>query len=121
MSVKLVYCCRRKPGMSLEEFHKYWLDHHGGLAIRLREKMPGMKRYVQSHTLPGAATDMLQASRGALDPFDGITEAWFDSVESMADGGEDAQVAAVAMLKDEGEFLDLPNCVVFLPEEHEIF
>ena len=98
MSVKLVYCCRRKPGMSLEEFHKYWLEQHGGLAIRLREKMPGMKRYVQSHTLPGPGNDMLRASRGALEAFDGITEAWFDSVESMADGGEDGVLVVVVVI-----------------------
>ncbi len=117
--IKLVYAIRRRPDFSPKDFYARWLAH-APLVKELAEAI-NARRYVQSHTLPGAATDMLQTSRGAREAFDGITEAWFDSVESMADGGEDAQVAAVAMLEDEAEFLDLPNCVVFLTEEHEIF
>ncbi len=29
--LKFVYCVRRRPDISLEEFRKYWLEHHGPL------------------------------------------------------------------------------------------
>jgi uncharacterized protein (TIGR02118 family) len=119
--VKLVFCCRRKPELSLEEFHARWLDVHGPLVKRLREQLPQMKRYVQSHTLMVPATEMLRASRGAKPPYDGITEVWFDSVEALDMSEEEALDAARQLLEDEGKFIDLPNSALFLTEEHEIF
>ena len=119
--VKLVFCCRRKSEMSLEEFHARWLDLHGPLVRRLREQLPTMKRYVQSHLIPGEASDALRESRKAAEPYDGITEVWFDSLEDLNAGDEAAVDASIQLLKDEGEFLDLPRCSVFVTQEHEIF
>ena len=72
--VKLVFCCRRRPELSFEQFSKRWLEVHGPLVRRMREHIPQMRRYVQSHTIPGAPSEMLRASRGAKPPYDGITE-----------------------------------------------
>ena len=81
-----------------------------------------MTRYVQSHLIPGPGTDGLRSSRGSAEPYDGITEVWFDSLESVgAATTEEALAAGRALLKDEARFLDLPNCSLFLTEEHEIF
>ena len=71
--VKLVFCCRRRPALSLEQFQKRWLELHGPLVRRMREQIPQMKRYVQSHTIPGAPSEMLRASRGAGPPYDGMS------------------------------------------------
>ncbi|MDP3769139.1 MAG: EthD family reductase, partial [Dehalococcoidia bacterium] len=46
--VKLIYCIARKPGMPVEEFQRYWRQTHGPIAGRI----PGLRRYVQCHTLP---------------------------------------------------------------------
>jgi hypothetical protein len=119
--VKLVFCCRRKPEMSLEEFHARWLKVHGPLVRRLREQLPMMRRYVQSHLIPGEASDALQSSRKAADPYDGITEVWFDDLEGLGASDEAAIDASIQLLKDEAVFLDLPRCAVFVTQEHEIF
>ena len=119
--IKLVFCCRRKPEMTREEFQKRWLEVHGPLVKRVREQMPMMKRYVQSHSLPDEVSEAVRASRGAGPAYDGITEVWFDSLESMGAQSEEAVEGAKALLEDEAKFLDLPNCAVFLTEEHEIF
>ena len=121
--IKLVFCCRRKPELTREEFLVRWKDAHGPLVRKIQASaLPSMKRYVQSHSLPDELSAPIQASRGALPPFDGLTEVWFDDLESMAgDGSEAAIEGAKALLADEAEFLDLPNCHVFLTEEHEIF
>ncbi len=122
MAVKLVYCLRRRPGLSLEEFQRTWLHEHGPLVKRLRERLPGMRRYVQSHLIPGPASDGIRASRAAAEPYDGVTEVWLDSLADLgaASGGEAAE-AAQQLLEDERRFLDLPRCAVFVTEEHEIF
>jgi hypothetical protein len=120
--IKLVFCCRRKPEMTREEFLARWLDVHGPLVRRLRQDLPMMKRYVQSHSLPDEISEGVRASRGAGPAYDGITEVWFEDLESMGnDGSEAALSAGRALLEDEAEFLDLPRCAVFLTEEHVIF
>ena len=68
--------------MSLDEFQRYWLESHAPLVRSLREALPEMKRYVQCHTIPGPATDLVRAGRGAGEPFDGVTEVWLDELPS---------------------------------------
>ncbi|HKK50317.1 MAG TPA: EthD domain-containing protein [Myxococcota bacterium] len=120
--VKLVFCCTRKPGMTREAFQTRWLDVHGPLVRRLREQLPMMKRYVQSHTLPDAVNDPIRASRGTQPAYDGITEVWFESLEAMgAQGSQAAAEAAQRLLEDEAEFLDFARSSVFVTEEKEIF
>ena len=41
--VKGVWQLKRKPGMALADFRRYWIDVHGKLALAL----PGLRRYVQ--------------------------------------------------------------------------
>ena len=122
MSIKLVFCCRRRPELSLEEFHRTGLDDHGPRVRRCREHLPQMKRYVQSHLVAGPPTDAVRASRGSAEPYDGITEVWFDSLEAMgASTSAEAAEAGLRLLEDERRMLDLPWCSVFVTVEHEIF
>ena len=124
--IKLVFCCRRKAGLTREAFQKRWLEVHGPLVRKLRAELPMMKRYVQSHTLAGpvgdAVNEGLRASRGTREAYDGITEVWFDGLEAMGGGsGEAARAAGQRLLEDEAEFIDFANSAVFVTEEHEIF
>lgn len=119
--VKIVFCCRRRPEMTSEQFQQRWLQVHGPLVKRLRAQLPAMRRYVQSHTIPGEITDAIRASRGADEPYDGITEVWFDSIESMQPGEQEALAAAQQLYEDEAQFIDFARSAVFLTEEHEIF
>jgi len=119
--VKLVFCCRRQAGLTPEEFRRRWRDVHGPLVKKLRERLPMMRRYVQSHTIFGDMTDALRASRGAAEPYDGITEVWFDSIDSMQAGDEAALAAAQQLHEDEAQFIDFARSAVFLTEEHNIF
>ena len=51
--VKIVYCISKLPHLSNEEFHRYWRDIHGPIAGRI----PGCRKYVQSHTIHRALGD----------------------------------------------------------------
>ena len=120
--VKLVFCCRRKPELSREAFQTRWLEMHGPLVRELRARLPMMKRYVQSHTLGDAVNEPLRQGRGTAEPYDGITEVWFDSLEAMGGIGGDAALEAARRLhEDEAEFIDFGRSRVFVTEEHEIF
>ena len=44
--IKVVSVLQRKSGMTPETYQNYWLNVHADIVCR----MPGIKRYVQSHT-----------------------------------------------------------------------
>jgi uncharacterized protein (TIGR02118 family) len=120
--IKLVYCVRRKPGLSVEVFQRYWLESHGALVRSLRDVLP-LERYVQSHTLPGSDTAEKPPGTPRGEPYDGIAEIWLDS-EAIAGGGaisEEALEAQRRVMEDELEFVDHARSCVFYTIEHEIF
>jgi uncharacterized protein (TIGR02118 family) len=122
---KLVYCVRRASHLSEEEFQHYWLEHHGPLVRSLWEdgRFPGMLRYVQSHTISGAPSDNLQASRGSGPAYDGITEVWFDVAAQQAGRGTTGAAgdAGERLFEDESKFIDFEHSSVFMTTEHVIF
>ena len=120
--IKLVYCIRRNPDKTAEEFHRYWLESHGPLVRSLAADI-GATRYVQSHTTAPELNAVLAASRGSGEPFDGITEVWWDSVEQMTASlsTEASQAAQRRLVEDEATFIDFANSTVFMTQEHTIF
>jgi hypothetical protein len=119
--IKLVFCCHRHPTLTREEFHSYWRDRHGPLVRSLREQLPQMLRYVQSHTIADEVNESMRQGRGTGEPYDGVTEVWFKDLGSMGSTAEGAVEAGRKLLEDEGRILDFPRCSVFITEEHEIF
>jgi uncharacterized protein (TIGR02118 family) len=120
--LKFVYCVRRHPELSLEAFRKYWLEKHGPLVKQYAQALRA-RRYVQSHTLDTPLNSYAQQPRGTREPYDGITEVWWDSAEDLAAALQtpEGQQANLLLAEDEGRFCDLPRCSVFFTEERTIF
>jgi uncharacterized protein (TIGR02118 family) len=120
--IKLVYCIRRREGLSDDEFRKHWREVHAP-KVKHFAKALRARRYVQSHTLDTPLNEGLRASRGARPAYDGITEVWWDSETELtaAMGDPDGVAAGRALLEDEERFIDLGRSSIFLAEEHEIF
>ena len=120
--VKLTFCLRRRPDLSFEEFSTYWGDVHAPL-VAARAPLLGIKRYVQVRTADVAALHAALQRRngGSPEPFDGIAELWFDSVESFtASRDPNAQAAAAELLEDERRFIDLASSPMWLGDERII-
>jgi uncharacterized protein (TIGR02118 family) len=120
--IKLTFCLRRLPHLTHEQFHDYWLNHHGPL-VRSVMKDIRVKRYVQTHSLGEPALSAgLVASRGAPEPYDGIAELYWESREDLAAVGADpaGRAAGALLLADERNFIDLANSPLWYNEEHEI-
>jgi uncharacterized protein (TIGR02118 family) len=120
--VKLVYCIRRREDVSAEEFHRYWLEKHAPL-VRSVATAIGAVRYVQSHTVAPQLNALLRESRGAGEPYDGITELWWESLADLEGGMQtvESQDAQRRLLEDESTFIDFTRSRVFMTEEHVIF
>ena len=105
--VKVVTFLKRKSGMSVENFQRYWRTRHPEVVVRL----PGVRRYVQSHTLA--------SSYGKGEPvYDGIAEIWADGTDAlraMTRSPENAKVQA-----DEEQFIDRATMGFLVTEEQVV-
>lgn len=120
--IKLVYICHRRSDFTPEAFYDRWLNVHGPLVKSVAEQI-GARRYVQSHKLDTSVNEQLREARGMAEPYDGITEVWWDSMDDLirAAETEEGQAAMQRLVEDEAEFLDLSKSCIFMTEEHTIF
>ena len=78
----------RKDGMTHEQFMKHWVQIHGPLAL----KVPGLRRYVQSHI----RDERRRADIPALGvEVDGIAETWYDDADAMARAASTPEMKAL--------------------------
>ncbi len=120
--IKIVFCLRRLPSRSSEEFYRYWLENHGPL-VRSHAATLRIRRYTQGHTFSDPRVDPAVDARGCrLPAFDGVAELWWDSVEDLVEASSSRAglQAGRALLEDERRFIDLPNSSLFFVREHEI-
>jgi uncharacterized protein (TIGR02118 family) len=106
--VKLIYCITRKPGLSVEEFQRYWRQTHAPIAARI----PGVRRYVQCHTLP----ELYSGENAPV--YDGAAELWFDDYESFRSAMRSPEVQAAR--EDERKFIDHGKVFAIVTEENVI-
>lgn len=105
--VKVITFIKRKPGMPVEEFQSYWLTRHPEVVTRL----PGVRRYIQSHTL-------LTAYRTDEPVYDGIAEVWADDTAALR--GMTQSPAHADVQADEARFIDGASMGVIITEDHVI-
>lgn len=102
--VKVIYFIKRKPGMDLQEFRRYWLNQHAQLVL----KVPEVRKYVQSHTMDSGY-------RRHEPIYDGVAELWYDSTDVMR-GIADTPESRAA-LADDPNFIDMEKFRFVITEE----
>lgn len=119
--VKLVFCLKRLPELSLADFQRYWLETHGPL-VRRHAATLRIKRYIQVHTLDSPVNEAMRAGRGAGEPYDGVAELWWDSVQDLAGAtaSPEGRAASRELFEDERRFIDFSRSAVWVGEEHSI-
>jgi EthD domain len=45
--LKLIYCVKRRPELTREEFDRHWIEHHAPL-VRAQRELLGIRRYIQT-------------------------------------------------------------------------
>ena len=105
--IKLMTFFKRKQGMSVEAFQEYWRTNHAEVVT----KLPGIQRYVQSHTLLGGY-------RKGEPAYDGVAEVWAEDTQALRAQGDTPEYAAVR--EDEPNFIDLSSMGSIITEEHTI-
>jgi uncharacterized protein (TIGR02118 family) len=102
--VKVLTFIKRKAGMPVEEFQHYWRTRHPDAVT----KLPGIRRYVQSHVLPSAY------AKG--EPVhDGIAEVWADDTDALR--AMTKSPAHPALIADEERFIDRARMGILVTED----
>ena len=108
--------------MSAEAFASYWLREH---APKVAERQAALRaaKYVQSHTVEPEINVLLQQSRNLEEPYDGVTEIWWESADVLREamGTAEGGKAMEDLLADEATFIDFGRSRCFITEEHSIF
>lgn len=102
--IKLVYCITKKPGLTDDDFFRYWKNVHGPIGARI----PQLRKLVQSLRVivPG---DKYEPD------YEGMAELWFDSVEALLAARQSEQWKVSS--EDEINFVDHSKVAYFISEE----
>jgi len=102
---KMIFGAKRRPGMSRDDFGRYWTTVHAEKA----KKVPGIRRYVIN-----LAPDL--SGSGAEQAYDGFAEVWFESEQAMRDSARSPEIRSV--LDDEPNLFDLSTRFSVIVREH---
>ena len=111
--VKVIAMMKRKPGISPEEFARYWFEEHAPLGFEVLPDDIHVRGYVQNYTL---------RNEGDTEPeFDGLVEFYLDDMRAfqrwlaffMSD-------EAKPMRDDEKNFMDSSTVKVLVMEERVV-
>lgn len=113
-AVKLIALLRRKPGMRMDDFIRYYEDNHAPLVLRI---VPFIKDYRRNYVQHDSAIAQMDGIPGDCDV---ITEAWFETQADfdnfMAEGSKPENRELV--IADELNFLDRDSIRMFLVDEN---
>jgi uncharacterized protein (TIGR02118 family) len=117
--VHLMFCLRRLPHLTREQFQAYWRDVHGPL-VKSHAQAMGLARYEQNHAMPEEAAARLATGRGSPASFDGVAQLWWEPRTLTPEQKAAAKHANAVLLEDERRFIDLAASPIFLVEDHEV-
>ncbi len=105
--IKGIALVARKAGLPAAEFHRYWREVHGPLALQITN----LRRYVQSHR----RADPLPGFENV--PYDGVAEVWFDTLAALQNMPQNPEYIDAAQA-DEPNFLDMTQLAFLATREH---
>jgi uncharacterized protein (TIGR02118 family) len=105
--IKMITLLKRKPGISREEFSRYWLHPHGDIILKT---VPGIKKYVQNPA---------RISGDREYAYDGVAEGWFDDMDALRKALKVLQGDIIK--EDEEKFLDRSKTAsIVVVDEREV-
>ena len=118
--IKLMFCVRRKPDLSVAEFRSRWKDHQVFSRSIAREMRA--VRVTHSTTLAIAENETFQLTRGTAEPFDAVMEVWWKDSGPVTEGFKNKRIQEMLlrMRADQKNIMDLPNSMIFFTSEDEV-
>lgn len=104
--IKVFSMLKRRPDMTLEAFHKWWLEEHVPYAM----KLPGVRRY--KVCLVKGSTTHPEADL----PWDGIAETWWDDRAALERAWTATTDGSAAVAHS---YANVSERMTLIAEEHE--
>ena len=104
--LKMMFFVHRRPNLDAKTFSKYWRETHAPIA----RELPGLRRYVQHHTVSGPEDS---------EPlYDGIAEMWYDDAAAL----EQAMAApeGQAAQEDAEKCMDLERTTFIVVDQNSV-
>jgi len=105
--IKGIATASRRTDLDATEFHRYWRETHGPLALKIK----ALRRYVQSHR----TDDVFPGFESC--PYDGVAEIWFDDLDTLLGLGNNPDYVNGAQA-DEPNFVDMSSLRFLATREH---
>jgi uncharacterized protein (TIGR02118 family) len=114
---KAVVLIKKKRGMPMEEFKRYYEEHHAPLRAR---SVPNLRRYIRRY-LETYGSD--PAVDDDAKPYDVLTEIWFDNREEFEKGMAYLAVpeTAAVIARDEERIFERESIRLMTIEEQETY
>jgi len=116
--IKVVYCMRRKAGLSHEQFLAHWADVHVPIVMANLDVLR-LSRYVRTMPLAHPFSARVERAGVMQAPYDGIAELTWASEEDMRLAFESPQALAVQRMlaQDEKLFVDAAGSCRWVSQE----
>jgi hypothetical protein len=116
--IRFVSCVKRKPGMSIAEFRRYWDDPRFEALIRRMVDLTGAARFARNATLDVAANEMVMHMRGGREPYDGVLEYWWENAGRLLHdlASPEGHALILEMAGFQRQFVDFTQSTAFFTE-----
>ena len=105
--IKIVYCIRRKPSLSHEEFLAYWKNVHAPMVVEHQATLR-IARYVQTEPVDHPLSARVERRQSLQEPYDGVAELFWATEEDLRHALQDDEAKRVQRIlaADENHFID---------------
>jgi uncharacterized protein (TIGR02118 family) len=111
--IKVIALLKRKPGLTHEEFSKYWFEKHGPFARSIAPKEVLGRCMLQNHAI------VLKG--GGEPPYDAVGEIYFDDMAAIKKWRDWYNGPKGKPLRDDEEnFLDISKRVLIITDERVV-
>ena len=116
--IRYINCFRKKPGMSDEEFRKYWCNERFNELVGQVAALSNAARHTKNLALKVQATEQLIEDRGIGEPYDGILEYWWEDASQLMEKYQSPEAAALfeEIRQYQQQFIDLSRSTAFFTE-----
>ena len=115
--LQLVYCMRRVPQVTHEQFSDYWLEQH----VKVSKLTPRIVGYYQLHADPELSSESATAAGVGLSDVDGVALEYFEDMSGFLECVRPDPSFATAARSSEEQVNDLPRAVAVLTKVERVY
>ena len=115
--IALMFCVRKYPDSTMEDFRNYWWNTHGPYVAK-RAAALNIRDYVQLPRLDLPGLESTAEARGTLPAYDGVAMVTWDSLDALKATftSKEAKKSGRELIEDERRFVDFSRSTIFFTE-----